>query len=104
MIKLISVVKNNTGKNPTKRFIANFNDGTKTYFGLANPKGKGAYIDHGDDKLKNAYIARHKIDLKTKNPKRAGYLSMFILWNKKTLNASVQDYKRRLVSNNWNLP
>lgn len=104
MVKLISVVKNNSGKNPTKRFIANFDDGTKTYFGLANPKGKGTYIDHKDKKIRDAYIARHKTDLKTKDPKRAGYLSMFLLWNKISLKASVKDYNTRLNSNNWALP
>ena len=58
------------------------------------------YTKHHDHKRKSRYIARHRKDLKTKNPVRAGYLSMFILWNKKSLNASIKDYRRRL--NNYN--
>ena len=48
-------------------------------------------------KLKrNRYIIRHAKDLKTDDPTRAGYLSIFLLWSKPTLEASVKDYNRRL--------
>lgn len=89
--------------NEKKRFRAFFSDGSTTDFGQTNPK-TGAFIDHKDDKKKSNYNARHKSDLETDDPKRAGYLSMFILWNKPTLKASIQDYNKRLKENNWEIP
>jgi hypothetical protein len=54
------------------------------------------YTKHHDISLRKREIKRHSKDLKTKNPVRAGYLSMFVLWNKSTLQASIADYRRRL--------
>jgi len=51
---------------------------------------------HKDKERRERYISRHKKDLKTKDPMKPGYLSMFILWNKPSLRASLADYKRRL--------
>ena len=51
---------------------------------------------HKNKERRNRYISRHRKDLGTGDPTRAGYLSMFILWNKKTLSASIADYRRRL--------
>jgi hypothetical protein len=59
-------------------------------------KGMSDFTIHKDTERRNRYINRHKKDLRTKNPMRAGYLSMYILWNKKTFKASLADYKRRL--------
>ena len=39
-------------------------------------------------------------DTSTKDPMRAGYLSLYILWNKPSLSGSILDYKKRL--NIWN--
>ena len=63
-----------------KRFTAIFDDGTKTHFGQA---GGNTYIDHQDKNKRLNYHKRHISDLETKNPKRAGYLSFFLLWGKK---------------------
>ena len=46
--------------------------------------------------IENNYIFRHHKDLKTGDPTRAGYLSMFVLWNKPSLAISIRDYRRRL--------
>ena len=93
----INVVIKESNKN--KRFMAIFRDhkGGKvikiTHFGQRNPK-KGTYIDHGDKKLRSAYRARHKKDLDTKDYKRAGFLSYFLLWgDHKTLNKNLSDFK-----------
>lgn len=51
---------------------------------------------HKDPARKDRYIARHKKDLQTNDPTRAGYLSMYILWNKPTFEESFEDYKRRI--------
>lgn len=79
-------------KRKDKKYVAIFDDGTTTHFGF---KGSSTYLDHNDDKKKDAYIARHKKDLETKDPTRAGYLSYYLLWNKKTLKESIADYKKR---------
>lgn len=93
-VKLESIEPSNR-KN--KRLKAIFSNGETTHFGLKKEKlkGKGTYIDHKDDELKKNYRARHKSDLKTKDPTRAGYLSYYILWNKPTLEKSIKDYKKK---------
>jgi hypothetical protein len=84
-----------------KRFTAIFriHKGGKvikiTHFGQRNPK-KGTYIDHGDKKLRDAYRARYQKDLDTKDFKRAGYLSYFLLWgDHKTLKQNLVDFKKK---------
>ena len=85
-----------------KRFIALFSNGKTTKFGQTNPK-KGTYIDHNDKELKKIYIKRHLKDLKTNDPSRPGYLSIFLLWNKETLKDSIKDFKRRIKNNDWSI-
>lgn len=62
------------------------------------------YTIHGDRERRDRYIDRHAKDLRTRNPTRAGFLSMFILWNKPTVTGSLRDFRRRLKDNNWTLP
>ena len=54
------------------------------------------YTIHKNKLRRSRYIFRHHKDLKTGDPTRAGYLSMFILWNKPNLKSSIADYRRRL--------
>ena len=35
-------------------------------------------------------------DTRTGDPTRAGYLSLYVLWNKPSLKMSITDYKKRL--------
>ena len=84
---------------PEKRLVAIFSEpgkkDKKTHFGLKNPK-IGTYIDTGDKKARSAYRARHKRDLDTKDFKRAGYLSYFILWgNSDSLKKNIELYKKK---------
>ena len=65
----------------------------KTHFGA---KGMSDYTIHGDIDRRNRYISRHLKDLDTGDPTRAGYLSMFVLWNKPSFSTSVKDYQERL--------
>jgi len=91
-IKLISIKKSSkSGKKMTATFERN---GRKKviHFGAA---GMSDYTKHKDTVRRNRYIFRHHKDLKG-DPARAGYLSMFVLWNKKSLQASISDYRRRL--------
>jgi hypothetical protein len=59
-------------------------------------KGMSDLTKHKNTQRRNRYIFRHHKDLGTGNPARAGYLSMFVLWNKPSLQASIRDYRRRL--------
>ena len=88
--------------NESKRFRAYFCDGKTARFGQTNPK-KGTFIDHKDKELKKNYIKRHLKDLETNDYRRAGYLSMFLLWNKSTLRESVKDFNKRIKNNDWNI-
>lgn len=93
-IKLISIKKS---KKQGKKYTATFEiDGRKkiVHFGA---KGMRDFTikGHRKDRMK-LYRQRHRKDLKTKDPTRAGFLSMFILWNKPSLSSSIRDYRRRL--------
>jgi len=88
--------------NESKRFKAYFSDGKTTRFGQTNTK-KRIFIDHRDKELKMSYIKRHLKDLETNDYRWAGYLSMFLLWNKPTLKESVKDFNKRIKNNYWNL-
>jgi len=57
--------------------------------------GMDDYIHTGDKEARERYRSRHKKDLLTQDPTRAGYLSWYILWNKETISASLRDYKSR---------
>jgi hypothetical protein len=92
-IKLLSIKKSN---NKSKKLMATFEiNGRKKviHFGA---NGMSDYTKHRDKERKKRYQIRHHKDLKTNDPTRAGYLSMFILWNKPSLHASITDYRRRL--------
>ena len=84
--------------NEGKRFKATFCDGSTTKFGQTN--STGTYIDHNDKKLRTNYIKRHLKHLKTNDYKRAGYLSLFLLWNRQNLKESVKDFNKRIKNNN----
>jgi hypothetical protein len=62
------------------------------HFGQA---GASDYTLHKDPERKKLYIARHKSRENWRDPTTAGALSRYILWNKPTLRASIQDYKRK---------
>jgi hypothetical protein len=75
-----------------KKFMAVFDKKT-IHFGQS---GASDFTKHKDVSRRARYITRHRKDLKTNDPTRAGFLSMFVLWNKKSLQASIRDYRRRL--------
>lgn len=59
--------------------------------------GAEDYTIHKDDERKKLYIARHeKNENWTKSGiATAGFWSRWLLWNQKTLNASLNDIKKR---------
>lgn len=93
MIELIQLIKLNSGK---KKYKAIFNINGKKKSTTFGARGYSDYTIHKDINRRNRYIARHLVDLKTKDPTRAGYLSMYIIWNYPTVEQSVVDYKKRL--------
>ena len=58
-------------------------------------KGGSTYIDHKDEDKKKAYLARHRVNENWSDPTTAGALSRWLLWNLKTLSASIADFKKR---------
>ena len=100
-MKLISIKKSDR---ENKKYMAKFcmckgeskccdKDKKIVHFGQ---KGSSTYIDHKDDKKKDAYLARHKKDLETKDPTKAGYLSYYILWgDSKSIRENIKSFKKR---------
>jgi hypothetical protein len=87
------VIKKSTNKD--KKMMAIFYDGEKkiktTHFGAT---GYTDFIKSGgDEKKKKAYLDRHRTNENWNDYMSAGSLSRWILWNKKTLSASIADYK-----------
>jgi len=79
--------------NPEKKWRAEFDDGTHTDFGQANADD---YLLTGDKDARMRFRIRHKKDLQTRDPKRAGYLSYYLLWGESTsLAENLAAYKRR---------
>jgi hypothetical protein len=58
-------------------------------------KGYEDYTTHGDDERKKLYLARHKTREDWKDLDTPGAWSRWLLWNKKTLDASVKDMENR---------
>lgn len=63
-----------------------------THFGSF---GMSDYTIHKDSARKQRYLARHRKNENWDEPTSAGSLSRYILWNKTSLQASINDYKRR---------
>lgn len=83
--------------NSSKKYMAIFrhvkSGRTKTvHFGAA---GMSDYTKHKDPQRKQRYIKRHRKRENWNNPMTAGSLSLYILWNKTSLRASIADYKKR---------
>ena len=92
-IRLISIKE--SPKND-KKFRAIFKKGEREIKRDFGQKGASDYTKHGDIDRRNRYIKRHMKDTKTGDPTRAGFLSLYILWNKESFKASKKDYVRRL--------
>lgn len=75
-----------------KKWRAIFKDGTHTDFGAL---GYQDYTEHNDEKRKNSYLKRHAPRENWNDPKSAGALSRWILWNETTIEKSLRDYKKR---------
>jgi hypothetical protein len=92
----MKLLKVTASENKYKRYSAHFktDDGKIKVVSFGSPDHDNFTI-HKNEKRKQQYLARHKKDLQTNDPTRAGYLSYYLLWNKPTLKDSIKDYKMR---------
>lgn len=68
-------------------------DKKKVHFGSA---GMDDYTITKDKEQRDRYRARHKKDLDTKDPTRAGYLSRYLLWGDSTsLQQNIKSFKQK---------
>jgi len=99
-MKLLSIKPSDR---PTKKYVATFcmcdgptkccdTERKKVHFGAKN---SSTFLDHGDEKKRLAYVARHQKNEHFNDPLTAGSLSRWINWNKTTLSASIADFKKR---------
>lgn len=93
-VKLVKVVRS---PRKEKKWRAVFRRSTgKEYsvdFGAA---GMQDYTQHKDPQRRKNYVSRHTRDLRTRDPTRAGFLSMEVLWGSSTsLKKNLAAYKRK---------
>jgi len=80
-------------RNPAKKWRAEFSDNKSVEFGQA---GADDYTITKDKAQRDRYRARHMKDLETDDPRRAGFLSMEILWGNSTdIARNIASYKRK---------
>lgn len=87
------IVKLEPANDAKHKWIAHFKDGKKTRFGAI---GMDDFTITKDEEQRKRYRARHKKDLETGDPYRAGYISFFVLWGDSTsIRENVKEYNRR---------
>jgi hypothetical protein len=81
--------------NQKNKWVAIFDDGKKTKFGA---EGYEDYTQHHDKVRRLYYRRRHEKDLRTNDPRRAGFLSFFLLWGASTsLEKNLAEYKKEFA-------
>jgi len=81
----------------TKKYTAVFYDDNRnkiktTHFGAS---GYSDYTKHGDEERKKRYLERHRNSENWADYKSAGSLSRYILWNKRSVSGSYNDYIKK---------
>ena len=71
-----------------KKLMAIINNNKTIHFGAS---GYADFTTHKDEKRKQNYITRHKKNENWTNPTTAGFYAKNILWNKSTVQASIND-------------
>lgn len=94
MTKLISV---KPSPKPDKKYVATFETGNgrtkQTHFGA---QGMDDYTKTHDEEQRERYRDRHRKDLSTGDPTRAGLLSYYLLWGESTsLMKNLADYRKK---------
>jgi hypothetical protein len=94
MTELVSV---KPSAKPDKKFAATFKTSSgrtkTTHFGA---QGMDDYTKTGDEEQRARYRQRHKKDLATGDPTRAGHLSYWLLWGESTsMMKNLADYRKK---------
>jgi hypothetical protein len=71
-----------------KKLRINLPNGKHIDFGA---KGYEDFTTHGDEKRRQRYLARHRKREDWNDLNTAGFWSRWLLWNKPTIRASIQD-------------
>ena len=79
-------------KDGVHKLVAKFDDGKLVKFGAF---GYEDYTQTGNKKQKRNYLARHRKNEDWTDPKTPGALSRWILWNKPTLDESIEHYVKK---------
>ena len=77
---------------PDKKLMATFDNKKTIHFGAA---GMDDYSKTKDKQQKMRYLTRHQKNENWTVCDTAGSLARWILWNKETKQASIDDYKKR---------
>ena len=80
-----------TSSRADKRLMAEF-PGRTVHFGS---KSGSTYIDHGDDDVRAAWMARHETRENWKDYDSAGALARWLLWERPTLREAMQELNMR---------
>ena len=77
--------------------MAAIEGGATVHFGAV---GYQDFTQHGDEKRKASYLARHKAreDWTLQGVTSAGFFARWLLWNKPSLSASIADVNKRFGS------
>ena len=80
-----------------KKYMAAIEDGPTVHFGAT---GYEDYTQHGDEKRKASYLARHEAreTWTLQGVGSAGFWARYLLWNKRSLAASINDVNKRFTS------
>jgi hypothetical protein len=79
-------------KDGVHKLVAKFDDGKVVKFGSF---GYDDYTQTGDKKQKRNYLARHRAREDWTDPQTPGALSRWILWNKPSLDESIEHYVKK---------
>ena len=80
---------------PAKKYDAVFEDEGREKVISFGAAGMSDFTLHHDEARKERYLNRHRKNEHWDKPDTPGALSRYILWNKKTVRASLRDYKKR---------
>jgi hypothetical protein len=93
-MKLLEIIDSNkSGKKLMAIFESDTGRRKTTHFGAA---GMDDYTITKDKAQRDRYRSRHKKDLQTNDPTKAGFLSYYILWGDSTSRGTnISAYKRK---------
>lgn len=92
-MKLVSVKPARSGS--SKKYTATFDINGRRKAVSFGARGYTDFTMSQDESRKSRYLQRHRSRERWSDPTSPGALSRYLLWNKRSLRASVMDYRRR---------